>query len=141
MDTFRIGSPPVTRSNIVAKKLPSTKADQIASERLKNKFLELKEKEPDVTQASFARDCGMKPPAVSRMMSGDIAISKDAAMVFARRLFCHPSEFHPDFVDFTAAESYWHAELYHHFESLSDEEQRSVAHIIDSLYRKNQRAD
>lgn len=123
------------------KKQPVTAQDKIRCERLKELFFELKEREKELTQKSFAGDCKITPSAFSRILSGDLAISHESALLFARRLGCHPGEFHDDFVDFTAHQSFELVKSFHQFEALAESDRETVRRVIDSLTAQNRKDD
>ena len=119
------------------RKKPTTEVDKRRSLRFERKFNERRVEEPELNQKILAKDCGMSESTVSRMMSGDLAISAGAALILARRLFCHAGEFHEDFIDFTAAESWQNAKAFHQFEQLSDDDQETARRFLASLSNKN----
>lgn len=119
------------------RKKPTTELDKQRSQKLLRKYNERRVEEPELTQKIVAEDCGMSESTVSRMLSGDLAISAGAALQLARRLFCHPGEFHEDFIDFTAAESSQNAKALYQMEKLSEEDQALVRNFVSSLSEKN----
>lgn len=115
------------------RKMSISEVDKRRCERLLKKFNERRVVEPSLTQKVLAADCELHGSSVSRMLKGTLAISPQAALKFARRLFCHPGEFHDEFIDFTAAKSYQNVQAMEMFERLSEEDQKNVTNLLKSL--------
>lgn len=119
----------------MAKKLSTTTIDKTVSARLKALYDEAKEAE-GFTGIEFAKDIGISKSALSQALKGDMAISEGLALRLARRLRCHPVEFHPSFIGYDEDHSFRLNELFVKLQSLPKEERDLIEASILNYYRR-----